>query len=1207
MRTTFSSERKAIVIGLTAAGALILLSSGAMAQDPTPKSHSLTVMGFNIWNNGVNSKMWDGDEKANGNLVYNRTTQDLLRGVAPDVLVLPELYNNNGKNLNGKSVVGAHVQNTLGLLDSNANKLGPYQKIKDYDTREGSGMIFTSGNAQRLDSDTIRMNPGNGFSDVVIEGRHLNYYDEPTKRIVQAKQLVKAAQGRVLPTIVAGDFNAGDVSERGLLSVDAQIRLMKKASGQNLYAKLAGEYIAAGDEAKSRKVIQDKYANTNIDKLSWKQWADALDEAYARGADTGLKDETYPVADNLPVTLNILRRQYQSMQLERNRELFKPSQKGDGRATWTSDGEDSTNIWESWDRVNIDHIMVSRPFSKWVEIFDNGKWSGTLSEAARLPGGNSLSDHDPVAQQLRWTGPQIQTYKEGEAEKSRLVWGSQAYDFAGRNKEFYLTRNNNRNDVYLGQIADAEGNPILEQLTTDEKKSLLDCKSKDARFQQAVKDYCVDDHSFIAETMATDGGTIIVDEDAALGSAQARLRLANGGLRINGSDMQTLDRKVSLEGPGWFDVTEKGSTVSLRQEVGGEGSMIKRGAGTLVLDAANSYRGGTLVEGGALRAGRAGSFVDNSAFVVNAGQLDLNGFAVKMSSLAGQGGTVSLGGASLEIDQAANTRFDGNIDGIGSLTKSGSGVLVLNGTNTYKGATTIKNGRLIVGDAAHGNASIAGAIDLETGAYLGGIGSVGGLHVGNGSIVAPGNSIGTLNVTGDLTFDAKATYQVEIDPSGNSDRVTVSGDAALGNAQVNVTKAPGSYKEGTRYTILKAHSINGTRFESLIQNMPFINMGLAYDPATVYYDITRNETSFVSMAATRNQRAVAPRVEALASGNAIYDAVVQQEDQGSVRQAFDALSGDVNASTKTALINDSAFLRNTALDRIHAAFDKTSTGNEGSDFTSESALWGQAIGAWSKTKSDGNASGFSQSTGGLLVGYDAAITENWRLGTLAGYSRTSIDFNDRHSSAGSDNYHIGVYGGGQWDATSLKAGLAYSRHRLDTDRSVIFPGFSENLSAGYNAGTFQAFGELSQRFDIQDASIEPFANVAMVRLQTESFREKGGHSALRIEEEATTTTFSTIGIRASAPVDLGEVKTRIGGMLGWQHAYGDIRPLSTAAFSSGDSFGVLGAPVAKDIALINANLDFDVNKQTVFGVQYSGQFGSGFSENAVKAKLSFEF
>ncbi|MFC7067360.1 autotransporter outer membrane beta-barrel domain-containing protein [Brucella rhizosphaerae] len=1203
-------------LGLTAAGALLLLSAGADAasQNAAPKSHSLTIMGFNIWNNGANSKMWDTDEKANGNLVYNKTMQDLLRGVAPDILIMPELYNNSGKVLNGKSVVGAHIQNTLDLLNSNPDKLGDYQKNKDYDAREGSGMIFTSGPVQSLGNNTIRMNPGNGFSDVFIEGRHLNYADESTSRIREAKSLVEVAQERVLPTIVTGDFNAGDVSERGLLSVDAQIRLMKSASGQNFYAKLANEYVAAGDEAKVHQVIQDAYPTRDINSLSWKQWADALETAYKQGADTGLKDETYAVAHNQPVTLNILKQQYQLMQLERNRELFKPSDLGDGRATWTSDGEDATNTWPSWDRVNIDHIMVSRPFAKWVEIVDNGKWSGTLSEAARLPNGNSLSDHDPVAQELRWTGPQIQAYQEGEVEKSRLVWGTGAYGFEEKNKEFVLTRNNHRTDLYLGQISDADGNPILSGLTLEEKKTLLNCDSTDARFQQAIKDYCIDDHSFIGETAVTDGGTILVSEDAALGNADARLRLINGGLRITGSDMTTLDRTVSLEGLGWIDIADANNRVTLQQQATDEGALLKRGAGTLILGQANSYTGGTMVEAGVLQAGVAGAFVDNTTFAVNGGKLDLNNFDVTMSSLSGEGGSLSLGSAALGINQSANTRFDGNIDGTGSLTKSGSGVLVLNGANTYSGGTTVTEGGLVIGDAAHSDAFLSGKVSVENGASLSGLGFIGGLYAGAGSIIAPGNSIGTLKVKGDLTFDAAATYSAEIDASGKSDRIDVSGTATLGGAKVYVEKAAGTYMPGKRYTILSAEGgITGT-FGDLSQNMPFVDLGLAYDVNSVYLDIARNDVDFISTANTRNQKSVAVAVEALGAGNAVYDTVVMQESEDDARRAFNALSGEIHASTRTAIINDSSIIRNAAMDRIGAAF-----GNDGqtsvvaTDAGSaqisapRAAIWGQALGVWSETGADGNAGKLKQSTGGFVAGYDAEVVENWRLGALAGYSRTSFDVNDRNSSGHSDNYHVGIYGGTKWNATMFKAGLAYSWHKIETDRFVAFPDFSESLDADYSANSFQAFGELSHRVDLNGTVIEPFANLAVVRLQTDRFSEKGGNAALQIGKETTTTTFTTLGLRASAPVVFGSLNAKLNGTVGWQHAYGDTIPTAAAAFDAGTVFEVAGAPIARDTAIIKAGFDIDLGNQTTLGLEYSGQYGSSFNQNSGKARLSVKF
>ncbi len=506
---------------------------------------------------------------------------------------------------------------------------------------------------------------------------------------------------------------------------------MQQSDGNTFYRDLTRQYVLNADQQTMRSVIQEAYVGQDIDTLSWKQWGDALSAAYKAGKNVGLQDETYAVANNTPVTMNVLKKQYMLLQTDAVREDFKPHDLNDGSTTWPSAGEDATNTWASWDRAKIDHFLVSRPFGKWYEIVDdpNDPYTGVIKDVkVTRPGRQpeAISDHEPVAHDFRWVGPQLQTYSENETSKTRLVWGANAYGFAEKNKEFVLTRNNQRRDLYLGQISDANGKPILTDLTLDEKKTLLNCDSTDGRFQQAIKDYCIDDHSFIGETAVTDGGTILVSEDAALGNADARLRLIDGGLRITGSDMKTLDRIVSLEGLGWIDIAEADNRVTLLQQATGGGALLKRGAGTLVLGQANSYTGGTLVEGGVLQAGVDGAFVDNTAFSVNGGKLDLNSFSVSMSSLMGEGGTLSLGSAALTVDQSANTRFDGNIDGTGSLTKSGTGVLVLNGANTYTGGTTVKEGGLVIGDASHSGAFLVGTASVENGAYLAGAGSVGG-------------------------------------------------------------------------------------------------------------------------------------------------------------------------------------------------------------------------------------------------------------------------------------------------------------------------------------------------------------------------------------------------------------------------------------------------------------------------------------------------
>lgn len=171
------------------------------------------------------------------------------------------------------------------------------------------------------------------------------------------------------------------------------------------------------------------------------------------------------------------------------------------------------------------------------------------------------------------------------------------------------------------------------------------------------------------------GGTISNDGTGALALSGA-VELAggaNGGLRLGGSytGVNTLSGVIS-----------------------GNGTLGSRGSGTWLLTGANTRTGAIAVDGGTLRAGSAAAFGTTTGITVNGGTLDLNSFDLAASTLAGTGGVVELGSATLSLGSATSTAFAGSISGSGGLTKTGSGVLTLSGANTYSGDTTLNGGGL---------------------------------------------------------------------------------------------------------------------------------------------------------------------------------------------------------------------------------------------------------------------------------------------------------------------------------------------------------------------------------------------------------------------------------------------------------------------------------------------------------------------------------
>jgi len=113
----------------------------------------------------------------------------------------------------------------------------------------------------------------------------------------------------------------------------------------------------------------------------------------------------------------------------------------------------------------------------------------------------------------------------------------------------------------------------------------------------------------------------------------------------------------------------------------------------------------------------------------------------------------------------------------GTLTKSGTGNLILSAANTYDGATTVAAGRLSVND------SLASSAVTVSGGTLGGSGSLAGtVAVQSGGTLAPGNSIESL-AAGATTFAGGATFAYEVDSSAAlglaADLLVVTGDLSL--------------------------------------------------------------------------------------------------------------------------------------------------------------------------------------------------------------------------------------------------------------------------------------------------------------------------------------------------------------------------------------------------------------------------------------------
>jgi outer membrane autotransporter protein len=269
------------------------------------------------------------------------------------------------------------------------------------------------------------------------------------------------------------------------------------------------------------------------------------------------------------------------------------------------------------------------------------------------------------------------------------------------------------------------------------------------------------------------------------------------------------------------------------------------------------------------------------------------------------------------------------------------------------------------------------------------------------------------------------------------------------------------------------------------------------------------------------------------------------------------------------------------------------------------AVWGSGYGGFATRDSDGNASATQSAASGLVFGADGQVSEDWRLGVLGGLGLTGIS--SGATSGTSLDASIGGYAGAELGVVTVKLGAAYTRHFIDTSRSIVFPGVNDTMTASYQAGTAQAFLQFSHDFDVNGLTLTPYAKFQAVNHSTDGFTETGGAGRLSSAASVANAFFATLGVGAEDKFALTDTMlvTARGG-IGWRHAFADAL-VATNAFAGGGPFSVSAAPIASDVAVLSGGLVFDVSDSLNVAITYDGEIGSGLMSHAIKATAAGKF
>ncbi|SEC82513.1 autotransporter-associated beta strand repeat-containing protein [Bradyrhizobium lablabi] len=733
-------------------------------------------------------------------------------------------------------------------------------------------------------------------------------------------------------------------------------------------------------------------------------------------------------------------------------------------------------------------------------------------------------------------------------------------------------------------------------------------------------------------------GTLAISADNNLGANTGGLTFNGGALQFGAGFDLANTRAITLNaGGGTFDTNRFNTMVS--QAIGGTGALVKAGSGMLTLSGVNTYTGGTTVEAGTLRAGATGAFAGNTAYAVNGGTLDLNGFNLTMSSLSGTGGTVALGAAALAINQATDTNYAGAVTGTGSLVKTGSGTLTLSGVNTYTGATTVDGGRL----AVNGSIASSSLLTVNAGGTLGGNGIVGNTVI-NGGALAPGNSIGLLTVQGSLTFTAASSYMVEVSPS-IADRTNVTGIATLGGATVNASFAAGTYV-AKQYTIVHATGgVTGTFGSQVNTNLPAgFKSSLSYDGNDAYLNLVLNFVPPPGTGLSGNQNAVGNAIVNFFNRNGgiplVYSALTPtgltqasgETATGSQQTTFNAMNqfmgvmtdpflagrgdpvgagGAPNAYAGESLAYASKGEGRSRSERdAYAMFTKAPLAQT---YDPRWSVWAAGFGGSQTT--DGNAALGSNATTSRLFG--TAVGADYRFSpfTLAGFALAGGGTNFSVTGGGSgrsDLFQAGAFVHHTVGAAYLSGALAYGWQDVTTDRTVTIAGV-DRLRAAFNANAYSGRVEGGYRYVTPWAGgvgLTPYAAGQFTTFDLPAYAEQaisGANTfALAYGSKSVTDTRSELGLRADKSYAVQNAILTLRGRAAWAHDFNPDRTIGTTFQAlPGASFVVNGARQASDSALTTASAEMKWINGWSAAATFEGEFSNVTRSYAGKGAVRY--
>jgi kexin len=418
-------------------------------------------------------------------------------------------------------------------------------------------------------------------------------------------------------------------------------------------------------------------------------------------------------------------------------------------------------------------------------------------------------------------------------------------------------------------------------------------------------------------------------------------------------------------------------------------------------------------------------------------------------------------------------------------------------------------------------------------------------------IIKPGNSIGTLTITGDYNQGHQGKLLIEIASTASNDLLAINGAADLSG--ILETSWSGGYIPAVKTkfgTILTASSGVTGQFSSLLTNItPTVLFKPKYDiPNQIYLMVERDYTNpHLIPYLNANQRAIASMLNSVGnSATGDLDTVLTALDAlpayGQTAYALDQLAPKGTEAQSGMGINGVSFQTGNLSERLsdlrqgirgislNGLYFKNGNGKPvmlasinpdltGMLPTGVNERWGFFVkgnASYGNQKDRPDSTGYDFTNTGITIGSDYRFTKSLIAGLMFGLNTSRANVDNAGSKVKMDGYTLGTYGTYYNKNIYIDGSVSYGFANYDNTRRIVFPGLDRTATSSPDGSQFTAYTGAGYDIRKNNWIITPNVSLQYINLNTDSYTESGaGALSLDVDKQNTESLQGNIGTRLS--------------------------------------------------------------------------------------------